>query len=699
MKMNNTFWLLVLWTTLVGLTTGCTENDEVQTEKGTPVEVVCRLQVAPLDGGQTTRAIGEAEIHDLAVIQFDGTDDEAPAVIARAFDNPASKLTVGLMQPIGDANKLQTLYFIANAGGTFDNFSGTLGELKTKQFSLSETDVQNWKILMTGSSVTKIYTETDVTATLTRRLAKIVFSIDQNGLPSGAALEPLWLQLRSVPSVACPEAPASEISYPEASSELYADWQPFVNDIEGTYTWYIPENRRGKKSGTTVNNPKDKNKNKPDDYCTYLYLEANYYPDAAQRDQGAKRVYYTLYPGANNTDDFTIEGNRSYTVTLKVTGIEGKEDDSRLSATDIPPSLPGANCYMVQPNSFLTFNPHNAPGEAVSNTIDYLKRVGTGVNGDCNIDHVGLVWQTDPGLIRAIYHLKANGEFRIQTADMQGNALIAAYDKDSKILWSWHIWVTDYVLDNVGNDMSGDSLDVPGGHVYKWSDYIWMDRGIGAKRAGLGIGAFGMCYQWGRKDPFLPAIQNTESGDSQDKFEAQATAQTVPMYNSDGERIYVGGQKITTSGNDFGTPMNNPTLFYSNSSQLWYGGSANNSLWQDGVKTCFDPCPAGWRVTPSGVRNNFTTANLKFVYTSTVSDMDICGITCYAIPGLRWPYGGYRDISNGKSKGPGHEGMFWASGSSSGSGYRYGGNENKASTLSRGQSDGQSVRCVKDTTK
>ncbi|RHO67383.1 hypothetical protein DW083_17500 [Parabacteroides sp. AF48-14] len=144
---------------------------------------------------------------------------------------------------------------------------------------------------------------------------------------------------------------------------------------------------------------------------------------------------------------------------------------------------------MVQPNSFLTFNPHNAPGEAVSNTIDYLKRVGTGVNGDCNIDHVGLVWQTDPGLIRAIYHLKANGEFRIQTADMQGNALIAAYDKDSKILWSWHIWVTDYVLDNVGNDMSGDSLDVPGGHVYKWSDYIWMDRGIGAKRAGLGIGA------------------------------------------------------------------------------------------------------------------------------------------------------------------------------------------------------------------
>ena len=266
--------------------------------------------------------------------------------------------------------------------------------------------------------------------------------------------------------------------------------------------------------------------------------------------------------------------------------------------------------------------------------------------------------------------------------------------------------VPDYVLDNVGNDMSVDSLDVPGGHVYNWNGYIWMDRGIGAKRAGLGIDAFGLCYQWGRKDPFLPAIQNTVSGDAQPQYEAKATAQTVPMYNSDGERIYIGGNTITTSGNDFGTPMNNPTLFYSNSKNLWYGGSANNSLWQDGVKTCFDPCPAGWRVTPSGVKTKFDLENLKCVFVTYTdinnldpNSLDTCGVICKNIPGLRWPYGGYRDISNGKSKGPGHEGIFWASKGEGGSGHRYGGSRSTIQTGTKGQSDGQSVRCVKDTTK
>ena len=99
--------------------------------------------------------------------------------------------------------------------------------------------------------------------------------------------------------------------------------------------------------------------------------------------------------------------------------------DSRLKVEPIPASRPGANCYMVQPNSFFTFNPHEPPGNDVDNIgITYLGRLGTGQGDDCNIHHVGLVWQTDPELIRAIYHLKTNGEVRIQTGEMQGNALM-----------------------------------------------------------------------------------------------------------------------------------------------------------------------------------------------------------------------------------------------------------------------------------
>ena len=690
MKSYNTFWLLAIWTILV---TACAEKDELQSVKGTPVEVICSLQIACIGGEESTRATDltteESTIQDLTVIQFDGTDDNAPSMIVRTFQNPSSlkDFKIGLMQP-QNKDKQQTLYFIANAGKTFSSFNGTLGAFKATTVSSSD---MGGKILMTGSCQTVIKTETGVNATLSSRLAKIVFKI--NNQLSNARFEPIWLQLKSVPVIACPEAPASGTIYPaNDNSSLYTDLEPVTSDIGDSCTWYIPENRRGT-SRQTVSDPKNKNSHTPDSYCTCIYLEANYYPNAD--NTGAKRVYYTLYPGNDNTNDFNIEGNQPYNVTLNITKMPDDNSDSRLKVEPIPASRPGANCYMVQPNSSLTFNPHSIPGDSVLNTISYYGRVGTGIDGDCNIHHVGLVWQTDPELIQAIYHLKANGEVRIQTGEMQGNALIAAYDTNKNILWSWHIWVTDYVLDDVGDTMVENSADVPGGHVYKWSNQIWMDRGIGAKKAGLGVDAFGMCYQWGRKDPFLPAIQNTESGNSSPEYENKATAQTVPMYNSNGERVYVGGQKITNSANDFDRPMNNPTLFYSSTSSLWYGSTQNNNLWQDNVKTCFDPCPAGWRVAPSSVQTSFTANNITFVYNTTVQNMESNGATCKAITGLRWPYGGYRDISNGKSKGPGHEGLFWTSSSSDGKGSIYGGKGNGADATARAQSDGQSARCVK----
>ena len=689
MKTKNIFWFLTIW---VVLATACAEKDELQSVKGVPVEVACSLQVARIGGEGVTRGTDltaeESTIQDLTVIQFDGEGDDAPTMIVRTFQKPSSLegLMVGLMQP-QDAGKQQTLYFIANAGKTFSNFNGTLKTFKATVIPSSE---MGGHILMTGSCLTVIKKETPVTATLTSRLAKIAFKMEYTPT-EGSRLELLWLQLRSVPLAVCPEAPVSGTVYPDQSNELYSDLEPVVSNIDKGYTWYIPENRRGK-STATVNGAKDKNNNKPDDYCTCVYLEANYYPNA-DNNTDAKRVYYTLYPGEDNISDFNIEGNKSYTVNLKITGVDENKEDSRLKVEPIPASLPGANCYMVKPNTFLTFNPHSAPGVDVNSTIVYLDRVGTKDN--CNIDRAEIVWQTDPGLIRAIYHLSASGEYRIQTGDMTGNALIAAYDKDSKILWSWHIWVTDYVLDNVDDAMNGNSAKVPGGYVYKWSSQIWMDRGIGAKRAGLGVDAFGMCYQWGRKDPFLPAIQNTESGNSSIEYENEATAQTVPMYNSNGERVYVGGQKITNSGNDFDRPMNNPTLFYSSDSYLWYGSTKNNSLWQDNVKTCFDPCPAGWRVAPSSVRASFIASNITFVYNTTVQNMESNGATCNTINGLSWPYGGYRDIANGKSKGPGHEGLFWTSSSSDGRGSIYGGKGLYADGSTRAQSDGQSVRCVK----
>lgn len=125
----------------------------------------------------------------------------------------------------------------------------------------------------------------------------------------------------------------------------------------------------------------------------------------------------------------------------------------------------------------------------------------------------------------------------------RGNVLIALRKKDpngsftaengekyGEILWSWHLWVTDYNPDKVlskpgtytgivrGNMENGTASNRRS-RVFKYGfwtgnyNYSWiMDRNLGARGwmpAGMaeangkdGTEGFGLFYQWGRKDPF-----------------------------------------------------------------------------------------------------------------------------------------------------------------------------------------------------
>ena len=70
--------------------------------------------------------------------------------------------------------------------------------------------------------------------------------------------------------------------------------------------------------------------------------------------------------------------------------------------------------------------------------------------------------------------------------------MIAVKDASGKILWSWHIWATDF-------DPNAKTLKYTNDNGSTWE---FMDRNLGAANAESGsFGAFGLLYQWGRKDP------------------------------------------------------------------------------------------------------------------------------------------------------------------------------------------------------
>ncbi|VFB14685.1 Uncharacterised protein [Bacteroides heparinolyticus] len=319
-----------------------------------------------------------------------------------------------------------------------------------------------------------------------------------------------------------------------------------------------------------------------------------------------------------------------------------------------------ANCYIV-----------NAAGRyrlplVYGNAVDYAKVPGTGNNASAYtstasgtnvlspfINHLGagitnpyiynnancqpasctLVWQDEPNLVTNVA-LSADShflEFTVNQATIrQGNAVVAVRDASNTVLWSWHIWVTDYVPGTgdktITNFQSHNYTIMPVN--LGWCDApstIYAGRTVQVRFRQTGTGATqtitvkqkahtiaeignNTYYQFGRKDPFVGALENPDgSSNNINKtwYDASGTTHTnqlPPTSNFPYQNACI------TSG------ITLPNTFCTNNymdnkyANLW---SVNNTVYTANddpvVKTIYDPCPAGYKMPPSNVFTGFTT--------------------------------------------------------------------------------------------
>lgn len=153
-----------------------------------------------------------------------------------------------------------------------------------------------------------------------------------------------------------------------------------------------------------------------------------------------------------------------------------------------------------------------------------------------------------------------------------GNAVIAAKDASGVILWSWHIWVPATAIETADYGI----YSVP-----------MMDRNLGALVVAaadetIAVESFGMTYQWGRKDPFPGAGTIGEDDDN-------ATVAGVALSVTEGDDT-TDECKITLEQS-----IQNPTLMGHSQGADWLV-PFDNTLWQNAMKTIYDPCPPGYRV-------------------------------------------------------------------------------------------------------
>ena len=291
---------------------------------------------------------------------------------------------------------------------------------------------------------------------------------------------------------------------------------------------------------------------------------------------------------------------------------EGGESGDDDSTVYVDLSAAGtANCYLVQHSGDYKF-------KAVIGNTDAT--VG-------NVKSVEVLWESfgtdempNVGDLIASASYK-NGYICFSTPEnfRDGNAVIAAKNSKGLILWSWHIWCAEEGWKE---------------QVYYNDAGTMMDRNLGATSATPGdVGALGLLYQWGRKDPFLGS-SSISSG---------VLAVSTGTWN-------------ITSGGSVENAEANPMTFYTNMylpAESWASS-----------KTVYDPCPAGWRVPEGGDNGVWAKAFGSSNSVSLSFDSKNKGINFTGAYGeaetIWYPFSGWRRDSSGVLTNVGCDGLYWS---------------------------------------
>ncbi len=626
----------------------------------------------------STRAIPaeEQQIDNVCIFQFEGSKESSSAVLRAMFYQ--ENLT-GNTQfiTLASASSSCFLYVCANVGdlrGSYTVGYSTFQNIMDASLAFSGQNERSTLLPMSGC--VGIDDTGSACVSLTRMFAKVTFTCDLQ-IPDGDTFIITSATLRNVPK--------SVVYYPSAGDAvtptidvISLTGTPVVSgDSKTTYSWYMPENLRG--LGTADKWTERIEKNAPD-YATYIEVIGDYISSGSTE---VLEVTYIIYLGNGiDLNNYDVQRNHSYQITAN---IKGKNTTSDLRVTDcINLSADGlANCYLAsKDNRWYRFN---GIVRGNGNTEDYAhqqyggsfytvsypnismmpSKVGNAVDAVTipieSVEKAGLVWENKKDIIKNVRWDSVNGCVKFETGSALGNALLAVYDKNNNILWSWHIWRTDGV----------DLAELNRNHVvkfktnttYSWytavypgygreRDLVMMECNIGAHLDSKGsattyagnINEYNIVFQFGRKDPVPMVAVSTGSYRSVATENTPKNITDILNYIILNPNLFITSSATTTYDWMNSTPNVN-TENWCVSNCLWgdnnpYGAGNNDvrsldpvpwgvtpskDIEANGAKTIYDPSPAGWRVAPADAFSAITDGTVNSwlgvrAYTSTFSN-------------------------------------------------------------------------------
>ena len=313
-----------------------------------------------------------------------------------------------------------------------------------------------------------------------------------------------------------------------------------------------------------------------------------------------------------------------------------------------------ANCYVVRQRGTYKFpavcgniikdgnrnlaacraTPHPYDTEAPNNVLrEFVDGTGREISSLFQFTYylgastVSLVWEDTKGLIERLYLSDEVDmqyvHFKIGENIDYGNALIAAKDNAGKIIWTWHIWVTDAAF----KIRDEDFLSVPLGYRPELEDkpadirsFVLKQDDIKGKSKTLQTKVikgytYPSClyYTSGMMRPLIPTYRlyySSELNGNKSNKTSIAKCYTGD-FNANGERLntYEFRFKERRTTLSLNQAINSPSKIFNLERRYW-------NLWNNKIiakmylnqspplvgqnwrmeKTVYDPCPVGYRV-------------------------------------------------------------------------------------------------------
>ena len=458
----------------------------------------------------------EKEVHNIWVFQYDAATKEL--LIKPRYYTITDQAMLQELPVYLKAGVPSLVYAVTNTG--YDNWANDGTDASWQKFKDLEQlkkqtlptafplrSIDKVSIPMAGASgQVEVTTGITVTVPVTRMYAKLKVKVEM----LNAEMELNNVNVRQIPNICRVETlagdgngePMNAVPFPGGttfSSIAFAASDLEKSEDKEWAVFYVPENLQGE---TEIQGG-----NKSD------VAPSNALVVDVTTEIGGEKYLYVAYPGGNSLNNFNIQRNQVYRMTLTVTGEKGQNN-------------PSSNCFVVKPDGFLSFEPYyRVETGGGYNFADYLNPH----DENLKIARVGIIWQTKDcigdntnGTLVQLGENTGDIHQKIYVkTQKKGNALIGAYNSKGDIIWSWHIWVTDHEPDNLGRAVTYYTYDWDQNGIYpekpRIQGYAVMSCNLGAlaeNQQGIGSGlhrypdemtqAFGMLYQWGRKDPFPP---------------------------------------------------------------------------------------------------------------------------------------------------------------------------------------------------